>query len=123
MIDEARSLGACRAVAHRSPTSCPLAGWFGLRARVEPPPSGRGHACAARRDPTSHLLSLTGVTGSVLTPLPCRSPLPRRQLPVRRSNPRHVPFWLPLWLRFYHLRDRLQPAHADYPSDRGMADG
>eukprot|EP00966_Prymnesium_polylepis_P264170 6102842-Prymnesium_polylepis.1 len=35
---------------------------FALRTRVEPPPSGRGHACATRRDPTSRLLFFAGAT-------------------------------------------------------------
>eukprot|EP00966_Prymnesium_polylepis_P221651 5128040-Prymnesium_polylepis.1 len=29
-----------------SPTACPLAGWFGLRTRVEPPPPGRADTLA-----------------------------------------------------------------------------
>eukprot|EP00966_Prymnesium_polylepis_P023903 550358-Prymnesium_polylepis.1 len=52
------------------------------------------HACAARRDPTSRLLFLTGSRlrdrHSVFTLL-VSGPLPRRRLPTRRSNLRpHV---------------------------------
>eukprot|EP00966_Prymnesium_polylepis_P154728 3572856-Prymnesium_polylepis.1 len=42
LVSEAQRQGARRADVYRSPTPCPLglAGWFGLRTRVEPPPSG-----------------------------------------------------------------------------------